>query len=172
MGLGEDDFRQWGQYEREALASGEFWRLITAHLVHLGWGHLWLNVTALVMMAALFDTVMTAADWVLASVLCALTIDIGLYVLQPEIAWYVGLSGMLHGLIIVGAVALIRSVAPLGYALLLAVVGKIVWEQVVGPMPFSESTSGGPVLVDAHLYGAVGGLLSQLIRMVQRRRAA
>ena len=56
--------------------------------------------------------------------------------------------------------------------MLLAVVGKIVWEQVVGPMPFSESTSGGPVLVDAHLYGAVGGLLSQLIRMVQRRRAA
>ena len=170
LGFGEDELRQWGRYEREALESGEWWRLITAHLVHLGWGHLWLNLAVLVMLAVLFDTLMTAADWVLASALCALSIDIGLYVLQPEIAWYVGLSGMLHGLIIVGAVALIRSDAPLGYTLLLGVGGKLIWEQLVGPLPFSESTSGGPVVVDAHLYGTIGGLLTQLIRMIQRRR--
>ncbi len=170
LGFGEDELRQWGRYEREALESGEWWRLITAHLVHLGWGHLWLNLAALVVLAVLFDTLMTAADWILASVLCALSIDIGLYVLQPEIAWYVGLSGMLHGLWIVGAFALIRSDAPLGYALLLGVAGKLIWEQLVGPLPFSESTSGGPVVVDAHLYGTIGGLLTQLIRMVQRRR--
>ena len=68
-----------------------------------------------------------------------------------------------------GAFALCRSDAPLGYALLLGVGGKLVWEQLVGPLPFSESTSGGPVLVDAHLYGTIGGLLTQLIRVVQRR---
>ena len=129
-----------------------------------------MNLAVLVMLAVLFDTLMTAADWILASVLCALSIDIGLYVLQPEIAWYVGLSGMLHGLWIVGAFALIRSDAPLGYALLLGVAGKLIWEQLVGPLPFSESTSGGPVVVDAHLYGTIGGLLTQLIRMIQRRR--
>ncbi len=172
LGLGEDELRQWGRYEREALDSGEFWRLITAHLVHLGWGHLWLNLAALVMMAVLFDALMTASDWILASVLCALSIDIGLYLFQPEVPWYVGLSGALHGLMIVGAFALCRSDAPLGYALLLGVAGKLIWEQLVGPLPFSESTSGGPVLVDAHLYGTIGGLLTQLIRMVQRRRVA
>ncbi len=172
LGLGEDELRQWGRYEREALESGEWWRLITAHLVHLGWGHLWLNLAALVMLAVLFDTLMTAADWILASILCALSIDIGLYVLQPDVAWYVGLSGMLHGLMIVGAFALIRADARLGYALLLGVGGKMIWEQLVGPLPFSESTSGGPVLVDAHLYGTIGGLLTQLVRMVQRRRLA
>ena len=172
LGLGEDELRQWGRYEREALDSGEFWRLITAHLVHLGWGHLWLNLAALVMMAVLFDALMTASDWILASALSALSIDIGLYLFHPQIAWYVGLSGALHGLMIVGAFALCRSYAPLGYALLLGVAGKLIWEQLVGPLPFSESTSGGPVLVDAHLYGTIGGLLTQLIRMVQRRRVS
>ena len=52
LGLGEDALRQWGRYDRGALASGELWRLVTAHLVHLSWGHLWLNLAALVMMAA------------------------------------------------------------------------------------------------------------------------
>ena len=171
LGLGEDELRQWGRYDREALDSGELWRLVTAHLVHLGWGHLWLNLAALVMMAVLFDGLMSASDWVLASVLSALSIDIGLYLLQPEVAWYVGLSGSLHGMMIVGAFALRRSVAPLGYILLLGIGGKLIWEQLAGPIPFSESTSGGPVLVDAHLYGTIGGLLTQLIRMVGRRRS-
>jgi membrane associated rhomboid family serine protease len=54
LGLGEDELRQWGRYDREALESGELWRLVTADLVHLGWGRLWLNLAALVMMAVLF----------------------------------------------------------------------------------------------------------------------
>ena len=82
LGLGEDELRQWGRYDREALESGELWRLVTAHLVHLGWGHLWLNLAALVMMAVLFDGLMSASDWVLASALAALSIDIGLYLVS------------------------------------------------------------------------------------------
>ena len=169
LGFGEEELRAWGRYEREALESGEFWRLITAHLVHLSWGHLWLNLAALVLMAVLFDGLMSASDWVLAGVLSALSIDAGLYLFQPEVVWYVGLSGALHGVMIVGAFALLSSYAPLGAILLLGVGGKLFWEHLVGPMPFSESTSGGPVLVDAHFYGTIGGLLTQLIRMIRRR---
>jgi hypothetical protein len=73
-------------------------------------------------------------------------------------------------MMIVGAFALRRSVAPLGYILLLGIGSKLIWEQLAGPIPFSESTSGGTVLVDAHLYGSIGGLLTQLIRMLGRRR--
>lgn len=171
LGLGEDELRQWGRYDREALESGELWRLVTAHLVHLGWGHLWLNLAALVMMAVLFDGLMSASDWVLASALAALSIDIGLYLFHPDVAWYVGLSGSLHGMMIVGALALRRSVASLGYILLLGIGSKLIWEQLAGPIPFSESTSGGPVLVEAHLYGTIGGLLTQLTRLIGQRRS-
>jgi hypothetical protein len=42
-----------------------------------------------------------------------------------------------------------------GQAWLLAavLVAKLGYEQLAGPMPFS----GGPVVVDAHLYGVLGG---------------
>ena len=169
LGLGEDELRQWGRYEREGLNSAEVWRLVTAHLVHLSWGHLWLNVIALIIMAILFEGLMSASDWVLASVLSAASIDIGLYLFEPAVIWYVGLSGALHGLMIVGAFALRRNFPPLGYILLLGVLFKLTYEQLVGPIPFSEETSGGPVLVAAHFYGAIGGLITQLILILRQR---
>ena len=43
------------------------------------------------------------------------------------------------------------------------VAGKLLWEQTVGPLPGSESSAGGTVIVNAHLYGAVGGVLGALI---------
>ena len=41
------------RYEREALRHGQWWRLLTAHLVHLGWAHLAMNALALVLLARL-----------------------------------------------------------------------------------------------------------------------
>ena len=43
------------------------------------------------------------------------------------------------------------------------VIAKIAWEQFAGPMPGSEATTGGKVIVEAHLYGAFGGLLAGLL---------
>jgi len=40
------------------------------------------------------------------------------------------------------------------------VAAKLVWEQTGGPLPGSEATSGGTVIVDAHLYGALGGFIA------------
>lgn len=169
LGLGEDTLREWGRYERAGLDSAEFWRLVTGHLVHLSWGHLWLNVIALIVMAILFDGLMSGSDWILASVLSALSIDIGLYLFEPDVVWYVGLSGALHGLAMVGAFALRRSFPSLGYILLLGICVKLTYEQLLGPIPFSEETSGGPVLVAAHFYGAIGGLMTQLILLLRQR---
>jgi len=172
LGLGGEALREWGRFEHGSVAAGEVWRLITAHLVHLSWGHLWLNLIALLLMAALFDDSMGAGDWVLAGVLGAGAIDLGLAAFHGDLQWYVGLSGVLHGLMLVGGFGLIRSGSPIGYVLLAGLAGKLVWEQVSGPLPFSESTSGGPVLVDAHLYGTLGGATAQAIKTGFRRLKA
>jgi len=81
----------------------------------------------------------------------------------------VGLSGVLHGLMLVGGFGLIRSASPIGYLLLAGLAAKLLWEQLSGPLPFSESTSGGPVLVEAHLYGTIGGASAEVIKTVARR---
>jgi len=169
LGLGGEGLREWGRFEREGVAGGELWRLVTGHLVHLSWGHLWMNLIALLLMAALFDDSMEARDWVLAGVLGAAAIDLGLMLAHADLGWYVGLSGVLHGLMVVGGFGLIRSASPIGYILLAGLLCKLVWEQVSGPLPFSESTTGGPVLTEAHLYGTLGGVGAEVVKLVVRR---
>ena len=39
---------------------------------------------------------------------------------------------------------------------------KLIYEQLVGPIPGSEGSSGGDVVVAAHLYGAIAGALAGL----------
>ena len=171
LAFGEEEVRVLGRYDREAIALGELWRLVTGHLVHLSWGHTWLNLVALLLMTVLLDDLMRGRDWVVAFVLAAATIDAGLFFLEPNVAWYVGLSGSLHGVMIVGAIAMLRENSTMALILLLGIICKLVWEQLMGPIPFSESTSGGAVLVDAHLFGAIGGLLASVLLTLSRSRS-
>jgi rhomboid family GlyGly-CTERM serine protease len=145
------------RYER-ALVPAEPWRLLTAHLVHLGWIHLALNIAALAAAWALLGGLLRAGAWSAALLACALGVSAGLWLRHPELVWYVGLSGVLHGLFTVGAVAGLRR-APLFHGLLLAgVVAKVAWEQFTGTGAGTSALIGGAVIVDAHLYGVLAGL--------------
>jgi rhomboid family GlyGly-CTERM serine protease len=169
LALGGDDARAWARYEAPMIAHGELWRLITGHLVHLSFGHLWPNLTALVLIGALFDDLFDARDWLVLLAATAGSIDLGLYVLEPHVEWYVGLSGVLHGFVAAGAlVACLRREA-IGLWLALGLAAKLLWEQLVGPVPFTAAAVGGPVVVAAHLYGTAGGVLIAGMRVVARR---
>lgn len=159
------------RYERDALEAGEVWRLLTGHLVHLGWAHLWMNLAALGLIRLLVADAFSAADWIGASVASALGIGLGLYVLSPEVDWYVGLSGVLHGLIAAAALVLLRTHTVLAALLGGGVLVKLLLEQAAGPLPLSESTAGGDVITDAHLYGAAAGAAYGALRSTSRRRA-
>jgi rhomboid family GlyGly-CTERM serine protease len=144
---------------------------LTGHLVHLGWGHLWLNLIALLLIASLFDSLLSWQEWLVATIVAAVGIDVGLYLWDAQVVWYVGLSGVLHAIVAVGAVKLLSQRAAFGAVLLLGLVIKLVWEQLSGAMPFSESASGGPVVVAAHLYGAASGAsVAGLLAIIRRRR--
>ena len=70
-----------------------------------------------------------------------------------------------------GGLRLVFERLLLGIPIVLSVVAKLAWEQVAGPLPFSEATAGGGVVIAAHLYGAVGGLVWFALATVIRRRA-
>ena len=106
LAAGGDELRELGRYQRDAIENGQYWRLVSGHLVHLGLGHLWPNLAALVIVAALFDGELRNADWWRVSLASAAAIDVGLYAFEPDVAWYVGLSGVLHGIVAAGALAL------------------------------------------------------------------
>ena len=153
------------QYQRERVLEGQLWRLLSAHAVHLGWRHFLLNLLALVLICP--DSLRRgAAVWLIFASLAA--IDGGLLLLRPEILWYVGLSGVLHGLLAGACVLTARRRE--GRVLLLLLGAKLLWEQRYGALPSTATIAGGPVLVDAHLFGAIGGLVCAGMVLLRRRQ--
>lgn len=151
------------RYEDEAIKNGEVWRLITGNLVHLGWGHLIMNILGLGLIWGLFSSCFTTLPWLVITLISSLTVSVGLLIFAPQLQWYVGLSGVLHGLFLAGAIGGIRRGDQREAILLLAIVGKLIWEQVYGALPGSADMAGGPVIVDAHFYGAIGGSIAALL---------
>lgn len=150
-------------YTREGVEAGEAWRLVTGNLIHVGWAHLALNVGALLVGIWIFYPARSPVGWLVAQLICSLATNLGLYWWSPEIRWCIGMSGALHGLLVIGAVDWIRSGDRLGWALLAVWIGKLAWEQANGALPMSSETVGAAVVVDAHLWGAVGGAFYLLV---------
>jgi rhomboid family GlyGly-CTERM serine protease len=159
------------RYSRDAIAAGELWRLITAHLVHLGAAHFALNAMGTVLAAALVGAQLRPLAWGWVWLACALSVSGGLWWLQPEIGWYVGMSGVLHGLIVAGAVTGLGDYRErlFAAAVLVAIAAKLGWEQWSGAMPGTAALAGGSVITEAHLYGAVGGLLAGSVILALHR---
>src|SRR5210317_1179669 len=171
--LGGDPVRAALAYTREGVAAGELWRLLTNHLVHLGWAHMWLNLAGIALVAWLVGGVFDWRRWLAVAGITALVIAAGFWFLYPELEWYVGLSGLEHGLLIAGLYSGIRMRDNESMILLGFVLAKLAWEQISGgPLPGSEATSGGSVIVDAHLYGTVGGAIAGALFMRSAQRPA
>ena len=158
LSLTGESGREWLRYEREAVLQGQYWRLLTGHLVHGSVQHLLLNGVGLGLIAALFPREYSVPGWLLILGSSVATIDLGFVLLEPQLQWYVGLSGVLHGALAAGALGWWRYESRrLALALTAVLVGKLAWEQWHGALPFSGDM---PVVVDAHLYGAIGGALA------------
>ncbi len=156
------------RFDRAGISDGEFWRLVTGHFVHLGWTHWLLNVFGLILVWLICGRAFSARVWGLVLVLVLIGIDLGLWFFDAGLEWYVGLSGLLHGMLMAGILALLfdgsRDVLVLG----LLVAAKVIWEQLNGPLPGSEGVAGAAVIVDAHLYGALSGIAATPLIRVAR----
>ena len=147
------------RFERSEIDQGYWWLLLTGNFVHLGQSHLWMNMAGFALVVALVWSHFSARIWLLIIIFASLVVGLGLWRFNPEVGAYVGFSGTLHGLIIAGCLADLRTYPKSAATLLTLVVAKLAWEQFSGPLPGSESTAGGSVVVDSHLYGAIGGAI-------------
>lgn len=168
---GGDAFREDLRYERAAVAAGDAWRLLSGHFVHLGISHFALNMAGLGLVWYLVGDTMSRKQWLAVTAFSVAVIDLGLWFLNPELQWYVGLSGVLHGVLMAGLVVAASSEHKEAIAVGIIVTAKIAWEQFSGPLPGSEASSGGAVIVDAHLYGAVAGALAGILARIRVARA-
>jgi rhomboid family GlyGly-CTERM serine protease len=165
-----DRATQWLRYDRIAILSGQWWRIISGNVVHLGWPHLLLNLAGLILVWLLFRRALTTSAWIIVTLASSMAVGVGLLIFDPALHWYVGLSGVLHGLFAAGVISSLYTGNRGDWWLLLLFMAKITWEQMVGSMPGSVDIAGGSVIVDAHLYGAIGGAVTTLLILLERKR--
>ena len=140
--------------------------------MHLGWAHLAMNLAGLAIIWLILARQLPLWQWWMTVLVCAVGVNLGLLAFSPTVGWYVGLSGILHGLIAAGALAGLKR-QPSLFLLLLGLIAKLAWEQSTGQDPGTAQLIGGAVIVDAHLYGALAGVVlgvvSLLIQMNPKR---
>ena len=172
LAMGGEPVRRALQYDRVAILSGQFWRVFTGNWVHLGWSHLAEDMAGYVLLWLLFEPELPAWISPVLVTLGSLGVGIGLLLGDPGLRWYVGISGALNTLWIAGAMLLMAKHDWLGWVLAVFLVLKLTYEQLWGPLPWSVATTGGPVVVDAHLWGALcGAVLGALALLWLRWRA-
>jgi rhomboid family GlyGly-CTERM serine protease len=169
LGLG-DSVGQLLRYDRSAIAAGGWWRLLTAHIVHLDAHHLILNELGLVLMWSLFAQDYDAVEWCVIVLAGALAISSGLWWLSPRVSWYVGASGVLHSVMAAGVAKHLAQRSWDRWILAVGLCAKVAWEQWGG-------AAAPLIVVDAHLYGAlcgfaVGAALSSRIAIIRHRSRA
>jgi rhomboid family GlyGly-CTERM serine protease len=169
LGLG-DSVSALLRYDRSAIAAGGWWRLLTAHIVHLDAHHLILNELGLVLMWSLFAQDYSAEEWCAIVLSGALAISSGLWWLSPHVTWYVGASGVLHTVMGAGIASHLLARAWDRWLLFLGLGAKLAWEQWGGH-------PAALIVVDAHLYGAacgmtVGAALSWRTAIIRQRSRA
>ncbi len=154
------------RYDRAAIAvDGDWWRALTAHVVHLDFTHAVLNSLGMLLMWALFARDFSPVRWVPIWIGSSLAVTAGLWLLNPDVRWYVGASGALHGVMTAGTLAHLRRRDLDGWILAAFIVLKLGYEQWAGTMPFADS---GTTISESHLYGAVGGLAVALFLKSRR----
>ena len=165
-----DNVDQLLRYDRGAIAAGGWWRLLTAHIVHLDVHHLILNELGLVLVWSLFARDYDAVEWCAIVLSGALAISSGLWWLSPRVSWYVGASGVLHSVMGAGVAKHLAERSWDRWILAVGLCAKLAWEQWGGP-------AAPLIVVDAHLYGAtcgfiVGAALCLRIAIIRHRSRA
>lgn len=148
-------------YDRSAIETGEYWRLITGHFIHLDLQHLITNVGALLALGFLYETSKFGGIKRLSLgcfAMAGATISAALFLIDPDTFYYCGLSGILNSLFVLTTLALWRETRNKFWLIALSLAFlKVGYEFLLGPI-FSSNLA-WPPHIGSHVMGLVAGLL-------------
>lgn len=157
-------------YDQLAIMNGEYWRLLTANLVHTNYTHLAMNLGGLFVLWLLHGDEYKTQSYLGISLVCGLAITLAIYLLRENITWYVGLSGVLHGIFVWGLVKDFEKRRKSAWLLAVGLIVKLVIEVETGGSASIEALLGARIVVEAHLYGAVAGGLFAIAAWALKRQ--
>ena len=160
------------RFERDGVFAGQWWRLVSGHLAHLGWSHLWLNLAGLLLVWLLVGRALPLRQWSGVVMFNMVGISFGLLVWLPQLQWYVGLSGLLHGMLLAGGLRQALRGDREAMVIIVIVLAKVAWELWQGPLPGSREAAGGEVVFQAHALGCLcGAIYVAALTVILRTRA-
>ena len=151
------------RFARDDIADGEWWRLFSAHFVHVNVSHALLNCAGLGIGMLIVGALFKWWQWAGSIVFMTIFISLFLLLFSPNVHWYVGFSGVLHGILVLGFLTFVFRGDFVFVLALIILLGKVTREQ----MPSFDTMHlhgiiAAPVVVDAHLYGVFAGVLCAL----------
>lgn len=158
------------EWSRRGLANAEYWRLATGHWVHLGAGHLALNLIGLAIVGLLFKRHPPLTEWVGYLLISPFIISLGLLWLAPDLTWYRGFSGCLHGLLVFTALFNLGSEKRWSLLVLGFVALKLATENTFHTSAMENAFIGGRVIHQAHWLGALTGAIAGLLAILVDKR--
>lgn len=168
-----DHWQQTLNYQIDPIKQGQLWRLLSANLLHTNLWHLLLNLAGLSLLLLLHQHHFQSRFYLLWLLVAGVLTNALLLLLFPGLDQLVGLSGALHAMVVLGALADIGQKDKTGWLLLALALAKVSYEQRFGPDPGLAQLIAAQVAVDAHLAGVVAGaLLFPLWWVLQKRTTA
>jgi rhomboid family GlyGly-CTERM serine protease len=155
------------EYNREAVAAGDLWRLLTGQLVHWSTA-MWVADVTVLLVAAFVLARRNRRLLMLCLSLSVVAVAGAVHFLAPELARYRGSSGIATALVVAGALELARTPgAPRRAAIAALVLGtsKLAYELATG-VSLSSGTLPPEVRVApvAHVAGVASGAAAWLVR--------
>lgn len=101
--------------------------------------------------------------------LLVISLVTGIALLFSSIQIYVGLSGTLHGLFGLFALSEALNGRRSSWLLVLGLIAKIAWEQLIGPSSTTGELINARVAIEAHLAGALAGGFMAVVLFITDR---
>ena len=148
------------QFDRSAIAHGEWWRWLTGHLTHWSFEHLFWDVLAFGALASLCER-KDRTGTLQCLLLSSLAISTAIWALRPEVVVYWGLSGVNAALFVFLGVSLLRDRGQqlLASCSLLAFMAKMGYEMFSGQSLFVSEVAMVELVPLAHVIGSLTGAL-------------
>lgn len=150
------------EYQRNAIASGQLWRLWTGHLVHYSAAHAGLDGLACLVLAVGLQQVEYGRVLALRLACIAPLLSLAIFVAAPEMQYYRGASGLVMAML--AAVWLTLWRAQRGWRVVLfllaaALLIKLAADALYPAQTISSLPAGIKSAWQVHLAGLIGGII-------------
>lgn len=145
-------------YQRDAIETGQYWRLFSGHFAHLNHLHLIINMVAWIVIFLLGSGVLSCHKWLVLLAVYPLAISLLFYFFMPAVTFYGGLSGVLHGILLTILFSWAKQGSRMALLASVAVIAKVLYETFFQDSFMTDQLLSIEVVTEAHFFGAVTAL--------------